>query len=196
MAKTLARTLRAPLIASTVSRLLVELNRSPWHPRLYSEVMRRASQDARSAALERYYVPYREALEASVARACSRGAHVVHLSSHSFTPRLGGVVRTADIGLLYDPARPSETMLCERWQRALRERAPELRIRRNYPYAGYDDGMTTYLRTRFDDRQYSGIELEINQRYPRGDPHIWKKLRGIVVAALCDTLADVPESTR
>ena len=196
MAKTLARALRAPLVASTVSRLLVELNRSPSHARLYSGVMRRAPADARSAAFERYYVPYRKALEASVARACSRGAHVVHLSSHSFTPRLRGVVRAADIGLLYDPARPSETMFCEGWQRALRARAPELRVRRNYPYAGYSDGLTTYLRTRFDDRQYSGIELEINQRYPRGDPRIWRKLRGVVVAALCDTLADVTKSAR
>jgi hypothetical protein len=105
-------------------------------------------------------------------------------------------VRTADIGLLYDPARRSETMFCERWQRTLRARAPELRVRRNYPYAGYNDGLTTYLRTRFEDRQYSGIELEINQRYSRGDPRVWTKLRGIVVAALCDTLADMPKSAR
>jgi hypothetical protein len=69
-------------------------------------------------------------------------------------------------------------------------------VRRNYPYVGYSDGLTTYLRTRFDDRQYSGIELEINQRYPRGDSRTWRKLRGIVVAALCDTLADVPKSAR
>jgi predicted N-formylglutamate amidohydrolase len=196
MAKALARACAAPLVASTVSRLLIELNRSPWHRQLYSEVMRRAPREAKEAALERYYKPYRAELEAGVRRQIRRGSRVIHISSHSFTPRLRGVVRAADVGLLYDPARRSEKMLCERWQAALRARAPWLRVRRNYPYAGYSDGLTTYLRTRFDDAHYSGIELEINQRHPLGDPRAWTSLRRIVVGALRDVLADVPKSVR
>jgi hypothetical protein len=105
-------------------------------------------------------------------------------------------VRTADVGLLYDPARPSEVALSMRWQEALRVHAPGLRVRRNYPYAGWNDGLTTYLRTRFGDRRYSGIELEVNQRYPLGQSSEWRKLRRIVVAALRDALADVSESAR
>jgi len=196
MAKALASACAAPLIAATVSRLLIELNRSPWHPQLYSKVMKRASREAKQAALERYYKPYRAELESRVSREVRRGRFVVHISSHSFAPRLRGVVRTADVGLLYDPARRSEAMLCERWQAALRARAPRLRVRRNYPYAGYSDGLTTYLRTRFDDARYSGIELEINQRYPLGERQAWTRLRRIVVAALRDALADVPKSAR
>jgi predicted N-formylglutamate amidohydrolase len=133
MARHLARSLRAPLVASTVSRLLVELNRSPWNPRVYSEVMKSATPEARKGAMERYYVPYRAAVEAAVRRGCARGRHVIHISSHSFTPELDGVVRTADVGLLYDPGRPNEVELCRRWQAALRTRAPGLRVRRNYP---------------------------------------------------------------
>ena len=196
MAKALARALQAPLVASTVSRLLVELNRSPSNARVFSSVMRLASEEARQAAVERYYVPYRQAVEAAVRRGCARGSHVIHLSSHSFTPQLDGVVRTADVGILYDPARDSEVALSARWQAALRARAPHLRVRRNYPYAGWNDGLTTYLRTRFDDRRYSGIELEVNQRYPLGRSTEWTKLRRIMVAALRDALADVSESTR
>ncbi len=196
MARALARACAAPLIASTVSRLVIELNRSPRHPQLYSQVMKRAPCEAKKAALERHYRPYRAALEAGVRREVRRGSRVIHISSHSFTPRLRGVVRTADVGLLYDPRRRSETRLCERWQAALRARAPWLRVRRNYPYAGYSDGLTTYLRTRFDDAHYSGIELEINQRYPLGDAQAWTRLRRIVIAALRDVLGDVPKSAR
>src|SRR5690242_9273678 len=106
MAKAIARAFDAPLLASTVSRLLIELNRSPHNPRLYSEVMTHASPEVREAVFARYYLPYRAAVEAAVAQACARGHPVIHLSSHSFTPKLDGAVRTADIGLLYDPARP------------------------------------------------------------------------------------------
>lgn len=196
MAKALASACAAPLVASTVSRLVIELNRSPWHHQLYSQVMKRAPPEAKQAALERYYKPYRAELEAGVRREVERGSRVVHISSHSFTPRLRGVVRTADVGLLYDPARRSEALFCERWQAAMRARAPWLRVRRNYPYAGYSDGLTTYLRTRFDNARYSGIELEINQRYPLGDPRVWSRLRRIVIATLREVLADVPKSAR
>lgn len=196
MAMALAHACGAPLIASTVSRLVIELNRSPWHPQLYSEVMQRAPCEVKKAAFQRYYQPYRAALEAGVRREVRRGSRVIHISSHSFTPRLRGVVRTADVGLLYDPGRRSETRLCERWQAALCARAPWLRVRRNYPYAGYSDGLTTYLRTRFDDAHYSGIELEINQRYPLGAAPAWTRLRRIVIASLREVLADVPKSAR
>ena len=33
----------------------------------------------------------------------------------------------------------------------------------NFPYLGTDDGFTTYLRTKFADADYAGIELEVNQ---------------------------------
>ena len=42
--------------------------------------------------------------------------------------------------------------------------APNLRVRRNYPYAGKGDGLTSYLRQQFSPAAYVGIELEINQK--------------------------------
>ena len=82
---------------------------------------------------------------------------------HSFTNVLDDEIRNADIGLLYDPARPGETALCKRWQHMLRELEPSLRVRRNYPYRGNADGLTTWLRRRFPDAHYVGVELELNQ---------------------------------
>ena len=108
---------------------------------------------------------------------------IVHLSCHSFTPRLDGVERRADIGLLYDPTREVEVALCLAWQRALKGAAPHLRVRRNYPYRGYDDGLTTTLRRRYADPWYAGIELEVNQKYPLGDAAAWRALRRILISS-------------
>ena len=188
MARTLARALRAHLIATTISRLLVELNRSAHNPRVISDIMRRAPAHVREEILARYYRPYHAAVEADVAGAIARGARVLHLGSHSFTPVLRGEVRNADIGLLYDPARRGEAALCARWRAALNARGAG-RVRRNYPYAGRGDGLTTLLRRRFGPDDYVGIEIEINQRHPLRGGAAWMRLRRVIVAALRDALA-------
>ncbi len=177
MARSLSRAFSAALIASTVSRLLVELNRSPGHPAIYSEAMRKAPEDIRSEVYRRYYLPYRARVERTVRAAIERGRHVVHISSHSFTPVLDGVMRGADVGLLYDPHRLGERRLCMRWQSVLRARTPDWRVRRNYPYKGTSDGLTRYLRGLFPGTAYSGIELEINQKRVRADGRAWAATR-------------------
>ena len=101
----------APLVTSTVSRLLVDLNRSIGHPQLFSAATRGAPAALRAKIVERHYRPYRAQVERLVRQAVSRGRRVIHISSHSFTPELDGKVRRADVGLLYRPrparARPS-----------------------------------------------------------------------------------------
>ena len=76
---------------------------------------------------------------------------------------MAGQRRNADIGLLYDPQRSGERVFCTRWKEILEEMAPGLRVRRNYPYRGATDGLATWLRRRFSERRYLGVELEINQ---------------------------------
>jgi predicted N-formylglutamate amidohydrolase len=188
MARRLARAFDAPLIGSTVSRLLVELNRSPGHAQLYSSIMRDAPPELRHEVRSRYYDPYRAKVESAIAAMIGRGAQVVHISSHSFTPRLGRVVRRAEVGLLYDPARRDELALCRRWQAALQARLAGARIRRNYPYRGTSDGLTTYLRTRFAANAYAGIELEVNQKCFFAGPKTWSLTKSAVVAALRDVI--------
>jgi predicted N-formylglutamate amidohydrolase len=189
IARALARALGAPLVASTVSRLVVELNRSPRHPRLFSELMRAAPAELREAAFNELYVPHRRRVEALVGRAVSRGRFVVHIASHSFTPVLRGRARRTDVGLLYDPARRYESALCVAWQRALRACAPGSSVRRNHPYRGTSDGLTRALRRRFGDTRYAGIELEVNQRRLRGTSiDRWRRL---LVASLVEALASI-----
>lgn len=184
LAKELAKALRAPLFVSTISRLLIDLNRSIGHPRLYSEATRAAPVTLRREMLEAHYLQYRNQVEAEIAAAIAHGRRVIHISSHSFTPALDGSVRNADIGLLYDPARPGEVELCQRWQGQLKALAPELKVRRNYPYAGKSDGFTAYLRRRFPADAYIGIELEMNQQHVIIGGRHWRALRGRVIEAL------------
>jgi predicted N-formylglutamate amidohydrolase len=197
MARTLAAATGATLVSTTVSRLLVELNRSAHNPRVFSAIVRRAPPALRRELFERYYRPYHEAVTQHVARAIGEGARVLHVGSHSFTPELYRVVRNADIGLLYDPARPLEVALCDRWRGALIRRGAGI-VRRNYPYKGSGDGLTTSLRKRFSPDDYVGVEIEINQRRTLAGGAAWRHMRREVAAALCEALRElhaVPRSS-
>jgi predicted N-formylglutamate amidohydrolase len=101
---------------------------------------------------------------------------------HSFTPVLKGEVRRADVAFLYDPASQVERDLCDGWSSRLKLARPDLRVRRNYPYRGTDDGFTTALRAEFGERKYAGIELEVNQRFPLDSPKEWRVLQQDLLA--------------
>lgn len=189
MARVLARTFSAPLVTATVSRLLVDLNRSVGHPQLYSEATRKAPAEVRQRILKRYYHPYRAQAERFVRQAITDRGQVIHLSSHSFTPELDGKIRGADIGLLYDPGRPGEADLCARWKAALESCARDLTVRRNYPYAGKCDGLTAWFRRRLPPRAYVGIELEVNQKHVVGPGRHWTAMRKMILESLCSALA-------
>ena len=114
---------------------------------------------------------------------------MIHISSHSFTHRLHGQYRKANVGLLYDPARETEAQLCYRWKAELQHLAPRLIIRRNYPYRGISDGLVTYFRRRFPVTNYSGIELEINQKHVTPS-HAWQTFKDILVRSVRQVFRD------
>ncbi len=184
MARQLARAFRAPLVTSTISRLVVDLNRSIGHPQLFSAATRGAPATLRAEIVEQHYLPYRTKVERLVSRSVARARRVIHISSHSFTPELDGRVRRADVGLLYDPARHGEAELCARWKASLAQLAPEFRVRRNYPYAGKGDGLTSHLRRLFPPSAYVGIELEVNQGIVLAAGRRWTRLRSALIDSL------------
>lgn len=187
LARELARSLGAPLVATTTTRLLVDANRSLGHPRLFSEHTRGLPARERDAIVERWWRPHRAAAEELV-RSQARRRPVLHVSVHSFTPRWKGRPREVDVGLLYDPRRGRERAFATEWLDALRSREPDLRLRRNQPYRGNADGLTTTLRARFGDRAYAGLELEVSQRFPLGPPARWRRLRRALREALEEAL--------
>ncbi|QDS94502.1 N-formylglutamate amidohydrolase [Roseimaritima multifibrata] len=161
IAKILAKTFAANIFHSTVSRLLVDLNRCLDSPQLFSEFVPE-SVEQRSEILRQHYTPYRRQVTDEVAAKISEEGRVVHLSIHTFTGQFRGEERDFDIGVLYDPKRCSERRFAERTLESLRLR--RFAAFANRPYLGTDDGLTTTLRQTFAADQYIGIEIEINNR--------------------------------
>jgi predicted N-formylglutamate amidohydrolase len=180
--------LGGPLKSATVTRLLVDLNRSPHNPRVFSDLTRGLPRDRRQELLLRYHAPHWEAVRALVAQGVEERGRVLHLGVHSFTPRWRGVTRKPDIALLYDPARAGERTLAARWLRALSRLEPGRVLRRNDPYRGNADGLTTALRKEHPDARYLGIEVEVSQRHlgPSGRFPEW--VREALVSSLRSVL--------
>jgi len=187
LARRLARAFQAPLVLGRYSRLLIELNRSLHHPRLWSEFSRSLPPGQKRELIADYYQPYRDEVAGHIQRLARHGC-VLHISVHSFTPELEGQVRTADIGLLYDPARRAEAAFCARWKEVLQE-GGHLRVRRNYPYLGKADGLVTHLRRVFPEPVYVGVELEVNQRFPLGTAPVWRTIQTRICESLAETVA-------
>lgn len=192
LARELAKAFNAPLFAGTTTRLLIDLNRSIGHRQLHSEFTRSLPLALRREIAARHYLPYRDAVEAEVARHVAAGQRVVHVSSHSFTPELRGLVRQADVAWLYDPARPGESELALEWLSALKAKRPDLKLRRNYPYQGKGDGLTSLLRKRHAPDRYVGLELEVNQRFVLDGGTPWHDLRAAITQSLAVSCGRAP----
>ena len=173
-AHALSSALEAPLHTATVTRLLVELNRSPGHPQLFSRFSRGLNAQQREQVLREHYFPHRQKVESAVAEMAGRG-RLLHITVHSFTPLWKGEARRGDITFLYDYRRQPEKELCARWQSSLSQRTGCL-VRRNYPYRGHTDGLTTHFRKSFCSESYLGVTLELNQRHLiDGFPEDWPR---------------------
>jgi len=180
-----ARRLKRPLHAGRYSRLLIDLNRSPHHPKLIPKESFGVrvpynigiSRDERRARIRRYYEPYRRRVLREIEHVIGRHGSCVHLSVHSFTPRLGRQLRRADIGILYDPRRPLESTLARCLTQDLKERG--YHTRRNYPYRGTSDGFTTFCRRVFPASVYLGIEIEVSQARLQGSSQLARTAQAV-----------------
>jgi predicted N-formylglutamate amidohydrolase len=118
-----------------------------------------------------------------------RGRRVLHLSVHSFTPRFRGVRRRTDIGLLFDPRRAREAAFCRAWRVAIEKRSPGLVVRHNDPYEGASPSVVAAMREKFAARSYVGVQLEVNQKFARGESRRWHALRNGLCASLREALS-------
>lgn len=183
MAQSLARELNAPLFSQTVSRLLIEMNRSLDNEQLFSDFTRDLNEDEKEKLKQNFYFPYRRSVENFLTTLSSPK---IHFSIHSFTPVINDIVRKVDIGLLFDPSRTHEATICEAMRDRLKLKLKDYCIAFNEPYLGIDDGFTTYLRTKFSDEDYAGIEIEVNQRYV--DSPEWKMIGDVLAVVIKEIL--------
>lgn len=163
IAQSLSKSLDCYLLNATISRLLIDFNRSINQTGCFSEISNTFPEEKKKELIAHYYQPFRQQILQQIQTNIDKGYQVWHLSIHSFTPILNGVVRETEFGLLYDPARASEKDIALSWQKLLKSHCKEWRTRLNYPYKGTADGFTTSLRTQFPDSDYVGIEVESNQ---------------------------------
>ena len=135
----LSELLDAPVVHSTVSRLVVDCNRFTDSPTLmaerseYTDVPGNKDLSAadRAERIARYYVPYHDAIDRLLAARRAAGLETILVCMHSFTPVFMGASRPWPIGLL--PA-PDETYT-HALLKALQVELPEANIGWNEPYA-------------------------------------------------------------
>lgn len=157
----LGKSFKAPVVYGKFSRLLVDLNRSHGHKTAFSEMTKVLSKTHKREILEVYHYPHWEEIKSLIDKKIKNGHTVIHIGIHSFTPVLYNEVRNAEIGILYNSRRKKEAAFAKVWQQAFRDQS-ELRIRRNYPYDGKMDGLSTGMRKVFSEKNYLGFEIEVN----------------------------------
>lgn len=182
----LSRTLGSEFTAATVTRLLIDCNRSVSNASCFSEFTQQLSLAEKQQLIDHYYLPYRNQCERLIKAHIDRGHQVFHLSSHSFTPTFNGVTRNAGICLLYDPKRHGEKEVARQWHGLLAQQTPSYRVRMNYPYRGSSDGFTSALRKKYSEKEYLGLELEINQTLVKDE-----KSLHVVAKALFQSLKEL-----
>lgn len=148
---------------ASVTRLLIDCNRSLTHHHCFSEFTKHLPEQEKQHLINTYYQPFRDKTMALIQEQITLGKQVLHLSIHSFTPVLNGIARNAGIGLLYDHTRHAEQEVARIWRSIILQKTPTYRVRMNYPYHGKSDGFTTTLRKHHSEHDYLGFEVESNQ---------------------------------
>lgn len=182
--------LDAPLVATRVSRLVIDVNRDPGDPRLIwtlSEKTRIAANENLSPAerehrIAAFHVPYHDAIDAVLDARARRGQSSVLICVHSFTPVFHGVARPWEIGLIHgaDPTFSAHV------RDALATAEPALTIGWNEPYAARD-GVTYTLERHGDARRHetSMIEIRNDQIREAAGVALWaERLQRALLAAI------------
>jgi predicted N-formylglutamate amidohydrolase len=206
LARVIARAARTTPHVYSLTRLAIDLNRSSNAPDAFSSFSRALPAADRDRLLASHWQPFRQSVRDAIDRLLKSHARVVHLSVHTFTPVFKGTRRSCDIGILFDPARRLESTLASQWLTTLtaaldgsdfpRRLVRPSSILLNQPYTGTDDGHTTFLRTVYPDARYAGIELEVNQRFPRTPNARWQTLIRLIAATFLDAAAALDQEQR
>ena len=159
VAKKLSERLDAVLVASEVSRLVYDCNRSPTAPDAMpsrSELIdvpgnKNLTQSECSARVEAFYQPFQSALYSMVQQI----ANPIIVTVHSFTPVYHGQMRSVEIGILHDTdTRFADAML----QTAHAHTSAN--VQRNEPY-GPEHGVTHTLKEHAIKDGHLNVMLEI-----------------------------------
>lgn len=184
IARVIAEKTRSPIVFEKISRLLIEQNRSRKSKAIFSEYVFKMSQEEIHFLFETVYDPYHEKVTSCISENIKNSKMTFHFSIHTFTPEMQGQERNADLGLLYDPSRVMERDICAAIKEKITDEISGIKVRKNYPYRGISDGLTTALRKRYSEKYYCGIEIEINQKHFFANSKIWMEIKKKLPACL------------
>jgi len=113
VARQLARRLDAPLVHATVSRLVVDCNRTLYAPDLIAATSEDVAVPGNAAlpAAERerriatIHAPYHAAIDRLLDHRLAAGRETALIAVHSFTPVFHGVGRPWEVGIVFDKDR-------------------------------------------------------------------------------------------
>ena len=160
----LSELLDAPLVASTVSRLVVDCNRHHDAPDLIPGLSERTEipgnkgvgANERAERVDRYHAPFHEALRRLMDRRQQAGTPALLATVHSFTPIYKDVRRPWPIGLIHG----RDTALTAALRDALADADPGMNIGWNEPYSALN-GVTYTLEHHGWERGIEATMIEI-----------------------------------
>lgn len=164
VSRSLSALLDAPLVASRVSRLVIDANRHVASPGLIwtlSEATRIAANEnlteaERQHRIEAYHRPYHAAIEDVLGRRQRDGKEAILVCVHSFTPVFHGAARPWEIGLIHG----RDDRFTRDLGMALAADQPRLNIGWNEPYSALS-GVTYTLEHHGDERGLEATMIEI-----------------------------------
>jgi predicted N-formylglutamate amidohydrolase len=182
--------LDAPLIHSTVSRLVIDCNREMTAPDLIPVVSEltdipgnaAVSSDDRNRRIALAHTPFHDAIDRVLDARAKSGLETILVCMHSYTPVYKGVSRPWPVGLIH----PSDQRYTAALRDALAADAPDLNIGWNEPYSALS-GVTYTLEHHGDGRGLRATMIEIRHN---------EILEPSGVALWADRLARCLESAR
>ncbi|MDR3476336.1 MAG: N-formylglutamate amidohydrolase [Devosia sp.] len=156
--------LDAPLIHSTVSRLVIDCNRTYEAPDLIAKVSEQTAipgnqavgDDDRATRMAAFHAPFHAAIAAVLDARAAAGRETILIAMHSFTPVYRGVERPWPVGLIHG----IDTTYTRAVYAALEAAAPDLYVGWNEPYAALN-GVTYTLEHHGDGRGLPSTMIEI-----------------------------------
>lgn len=164
VSRSLSALLHAPLVASRVSRLVIDANRDAASPGLIwtlSEATRIAANEnlteiERRHRVDAYHRPYHAAIEDVLDRRRRDEKEAILVCVHSFTPVFHGVARPWEIGLIHG----RDDRFTRALNTALAADQSSLNIGWNEPYSALS-GVTYTLEHHGDERGLEATMIEI-----------------------------------
>jgi predicted N-formylglutamate amidohydrolase len=156
--------LDAPVVQSTVSRLVIDCNRDLDAPDLIPAVSETTpipgnaavTPEDRAARIAAAHAPFHAAIDALLDARRAAGLETILVCMHSFTPLYKGVARPWPIGLIH----PRDTGFTSALRDALAANGPWLDIGWNEPYSARN-GVTYTLEHHGDGRGLKATMIEI-----------------------------------